>query len=195
MSDQAFHRLVLCCGAFVLLLIVFAFVIMPWMGLLLLVLTVALTLLVLNVWPRFARVERTCWQDGTARTKAWLKAKLNGNAPQPVEYDNRFVPDHVLVSMNPSCPMRVVIDQEDFLIGRDASCQLRLKSYPTVGGQHCRIIYMKYSHAWYIEDMHSVNGTYIGKRRLEPFKREKLLDGTEISIANFRMRFEKQAGG
>lgn len=195
MSDQVFHRLVLCCGVFILLLLAFVFIVMPILALLLLLFTAVLTLLALVVWPRFKRVEKTYWQNWVTHTRTWIKAKINGNATSPMEYDNRFVPDHVLVSLDTTHPMRVLIDTEDFLIGREASCQLRLMNYGTIGGQHCRITYRKYSHTWYIEDLRSVNGTYLGKRRLEPFKQEKLLEGTEISIADFKVRFEKQEGG
>ena len=62
----------------------------------------------------------------------------------------------------------------------------------TISGEHCRITYRKHSRTYYIEDLHSLNGTYLGAKRLEPNTPEKLLDNAEISIGRIRFCFVRQ---
>jgi len=55
--------------------------------------------------------------------------------------------------------------QEPFLVGRDMVCQLRL-SDPRTSRRHCAFRWN--SAGWSVEDLGSVNGTYVGGRRVAP---------------------------
>lgn len=81
------------------------------------------------------------------------------------------------------------VDREEFMIGRSHDCGLRIKDDQSVSGNHCRIVYRRYSQEYYIEDLNSNVGTYVGSRRLEPYKQEKLLPNAEITIAGQTFRF------
>lgn len=82
-----------------------------------------------------------------------------------------------------------LIDSEMFLIGRSSSCSLKMTANPAASNEHCRIVYRKFSHEYYIEDLHSESGTYVGAKRLQPYTQEKLLPDSEITIAGWTYDF------
>ena len=64
------------------------------------------------------------------------------------------------------------------LIGRGEDCDLIVSS-PQVSAHHCRIIFD--GESCYVEDLHSINGTYVNNRRI---KRARLSDYDRISISS-----------
>ncbi len=64
------------------------------------------------------------------------------------------------------------------VIGRAETCDLVVRS-PQVSAQHCRIIFD--GETCYVEDLHSINGTYVNNRKI---KRAKLSDYDRISISS-----------
>jgi FHA domain len=51
----------------------------------------------------------------------------------------------------------------ELIIGRDPQCDFNIQD-DTVSARHSRLSY--HHHQWWIEDMHSTNGTYLNQERL-----------------------------
>jgi len=66
---------------------------------------------------------------------------------------------------------------EEMLVGRDQFCDIVLRNH-TVSRQHARIV--RAPDGYYLEDLGSLNGTYVNGHRLEA--RTKLKDGDKIHI-------------
>lgn len=104
------------------------------------------------------------------------------------QIDTNFYEKYQLVNLHNSREV-YRIDQEKFLIGRSRAANMCLSANQAVSSKHCRIVYRKYSREYYIEDLNSTGGTYVGTRRLEPYKQEKLLPNAEITLAEHTYRF------
>ena len=139
------------------------------------------------------RVEKEIWDARVKKFKD-ARARKKREADQENRYQNEFVPDRMLVGIGDHAGKKYFIDKEIFVIGTKKSCQCVLgdRQASTISGEHCRITYRKHSRTYYIEDLHSLNGTYLGAKRLEPNTPEKLLDNAEISIGHIRFCFVRQ---
>lgn len=145
----------------------------------------------------FSLVKPAVWQPEMNRLRRKWAAFKKRFFSAPGNDDARkitFVPDHELVSTQAGRQERYLVDCESYLIGRSSKCNCVLKSSPTVGKEHCRIIFRKYSQEYYVEDLRSQNGTYLGTRRLEPFTQEMLLENSELTIGDCCFRFVKKTG-
>jgi len=152
---------------------VFCMVLDVILGILFLLLAILLLLLVVAC----SRKLREALADGMHKGREKLSIKPGTqevDITQHVEY--QLVVDH---DGKISC---FPIAREEYLIGRDPSCDLQIPQ-PMVARRQCKIIYRRYSKTYYIEDLFSKNGTFLGSRRLEPNKQEKLLENAEINIA------------
>lgn len=193
MSDKKQHQINLCLigfAGFIFLLLCMLQFIYALLWLLLCVLVVAL--LARSNHPTY-RVEREVW------TVRWKKLQ-DARAQRKREYDkdhryqNEFVMDRMLVGIGDHAGEKYFIDKENFVIGtqKGCDCVLGKRTASTISGKHCVITYRKHSHAYYIEDLHSLNGTYLGTKRLEPNTPEKLLDNAEITIGRSRFCFVRR---
>lgn len=74
------------------------------------------------------------------------------------------------------------MDSADAVIGRDPSVTLVIQGTGSsvVSGRHARLSLA--DGAWWVEDLASRNGTFIGTRRLEPSTPHRLAVGEEISL-------------
>ena len=68
-------------------------------------------------------------------------------------------------------------DQNEIIIGRDESCDIRLLDQAT-SGKHARLVYRNMH--WWIEDLMSTNGTYLNDERIE--SPAILINGDELRI-------------
>lgn len=190
MSEERNHRLFQVFGIFNVFVMLSLLILEP-------VFLVLWVLLVVLGCIIFSRVRPDVWQPEMQRFKNRVRAVKNRFFGAPKGDDPRkttFVPDHVLVSLNAGSQQKFLVNAETYLIGRSRNCNCRLKNAPTVSHEHCRIIFRKYSQEYYVEDLRSSNGTYLGTRRLEPFTQEMLLENSELTIGDCRFRFVKQAG-
>jgi pSer/pThr/pTyr-binding forkhead associated (FHA) protein len=73
------------------------------------------------------------------------------------------------------------------LIGRDATCDVRV-DHPKVSHEHASLRWR--DSAWELRDLGSVNGTFVGTRRLAPGERAQLELGATFSVANSDAVFE-----
>ena len=130
------------------------------------------------------------WQAEKARL-ARLRRRIAGSLEGPQE--EAFHPQaYELMVLRPQTGQRFEISEKSFLIGRGMGCSCRLSQCASVGREHCRIVYREHSREYYIEDLRSKNGTYIGTRRLEPNTQVKLLENAEIVIGDYCLRFQKK---
>lgn len=193
MSDKTRHQInvvLMCFMIFVFLLLCVLQFVFALLWALLCALVIAM--LARRNHPMY-RVEKEIWD---ARVKKFrdARARKKREADQENRYQNEFVPDRMLVGIGDHAGKKYFIDKEIFVIGTKKSCQCVLgdRQASTISGEHCRITYRKHSRTYYIEDLHSLNGTYLGAKRLEPNTPEKLLDNAEISIGHIRFCFVRQ---
>lgn len=147
-------------------------------------------LLVVLVLVVLALCKPALWQ----KEKAWiagLRGRVAGSFEGPQEEPEQQQ-RYELVAVRVEEGRHFEIHSKIFLIGRGAKCDCRLTRCGMVGREHCRIIYREHSKEYYIEDLRSMNGTYLGTRRLEPNTQVKLLENAEIVIGDYCLRFQKK---
>lgn len=193
MSDKTRHQInvvLMCFMIFVFLLLCVLQFVFALLWALLCALVIAM--LARRNHPMY-RVEKEIWDARVKKFKD-ARARKKREADQENRYQNEFVPDRMLVGIGDHAGKKYFIDKEIFVIGTKKSCQCVLgdRQASTISGEHCRITYRKHSRTYYIEDLHSLNGTYLGAKRLEPNTPEKLLDNAEISIGRIRFCFVRQ---
>ncbi len=76
-----------------------------------------------------------------------------------------------------------ILTGEEALIGRSPDASVLLDDV-TVSRQHAKIT--KESNSWVINDLRSLNGTYLNRERVE---KGKLSDGDELQVGKFRFVF------
>jgi pSer/pThr/pTyr-binding forkhead associated (FHA) protein len=84
--------------------------------------------------------------------------------------DRRLEPDKVLsmhleVVGGPMDGTGVRVTEDIVTLGRGDRCHLPLRLDPLVSTTHARIV--REGHSYYLEDLGSRNGTYIGEQRIE----------------------------
>lgn len=193
MSDKTRHQInvvLMCFMVFVFLMLCVLQFVFALLWALLCALVIAM--LARRNHPMY-RVEKEIWDVRVKKFKD-ARARKKREADQENRYQNEFVPDRMLVGIGDHAGKKYFIDKEIFVIGTKKSCQCVLgdRQASTISGEHCRITYRKHSRTYYIEDLHSLNGTYLGAKRLEPNTPEKLLDNAEISIGRIRFCFVRQ---
>lgn len=193
MSDKTRHQInvvLMCFVVFVFLMLCVLQFVFALLWALLCALVIAM--LARRNHPMY-RVEKEIWDARVKKFKD-ARARKKREADQENRYQNEFVPDRMLVGIGDHAGKKYFIDKEIFVIGTKKSCQCVLgdRQASTISGEHCRITYRKHSRTYYIEDLHSLNGTYLGAKRLEPNTPEKLLDNAEISIGHIRFCFVRQ---
>lgn len=188
MDEEKVHRLILIVLIFNVMFTVLLSILEPMFGILWL-----LFFLLICVIIRFARPD--IWNVEAKRIKrkiSKIKKKMN-DVPEDTHirnFDDR--PRFKLVGLRAKDNIDVRISKDIFLIGRSTEADCRIKNYDTVGRKHCRIVYRKYSQEYYIEDLRSENGTFLGTHKLEPFTQYILADGVQINVGGCLIRFVKQ---
>jgi hypothetical protein len=78
---------------------------------------------------------------------------------------------------------RIPLDADLLTVGRNPASHLFLDDV-TVSRHHARVI--RDAAGFLIEDLNSLNGTYVNRRRVE---RQHLSDGDEVQIGKFKLSF------
>lgn len=87
-----------------------------------------------------------------------------------------------LVSVNSDYEVKFVIDKPIFIIGKKADSVDGVISHDkTVSKIHCKII--QRDNRYYIEDMESLNGTYVNNKKIEQSKRALISRGDIIKLS------------
>lgn len=127
----------------------------------------------------------------------WFAGPPVSTAPAP---ESGLLPTATLVLIGANAPF-VLTGREQYLVGRkDAEDGI----YPEVdltlsGGEEAGVsrrhamISVRQSSFW-LEDLDSLNYTFVNNSRLEPNRPQPLRDGDEVSFANIRMRFQMGQG-
>lgn len=76
------------------------------------------------------------------------------------------------------------------IIGRNPRADIQLP-FASVSAEHARMV--RSNGAWYVEDLGSAGGTFLGGRRLEARERSALLVGDVLVIGGAEVRFEGEA--
>ena len=105
-----------------------------------------------------ARVDATPRAERKADRQSCTSRKSAKPARRP-----RGAPTHVAVVEGPNTGASAALDEAPVLIGRGADAAIRLDD-DYVSTRHARIA--SSGDQWFVEDLGSTNGTYIGSRRL-----------------------------
>lgn len=89
----------------------------------------------------------------------------------------------LVIKKGPVIGQRIVLNQEEILIGRDPKSDIFLNDI-TVSRKHAKLIYTK--NRTEIKDIGSLNGTYVNNERTEV---SRLKSGDEIQIGKFVLVF------
>lgn len=187
MENKTFFQLTLLTGGLLLLATLVLLLLSPILALVFVVFVALVVTILLNTWPRFRAVLTLQQQKISVDIKNRVRDATKGGTE---ELDTSFHPEYELVFTRHGHGSRTVISKETMIIGRKKTCDLTIPD-ASISKEHCRIVYRKYSHAYFIEDLNSDNGTYLGVRRLEPFTQEKLLENAEITISDRVYRFQR----
>jgi pSer/pThr/pTyr-binding forkhead associated (FHA) protein len=88
-------------------------------------------------------------------------------------------------------------DVDEIRIGRRTDVELSLP-FVALSGVHARLLRKRTSTgerstSWFLEDLDSKNGTYVGKNRLRPGEQKLVLTGDEVDLAHVRVVFDGQS--
>lgn len=188
MSADQFHRVMMASMFLNLFLVVFLFLLEPIVGVLWLLLSLLLLVLQKRKHPTLFQEEKDRFLAPFYR----MKKKIWSIPEDPDQRKIDFVCEYELVLKRSNGDRHYRIYKENFLVGRGSRCDARLDGDKAIGREHCRILFRKYSQEYYIEDLRSRSGTYLGTKRLDPFTQEKLLPNTELTLGNSRLQFKKR---
>ena len=100
--------------------------------------------------------------DSTPRAERRAQRQAAKNRPKPAKRP-RGAPTHVAILEGANAGERVSLDEAPLLVGRGSDAQIRLDD-DYVSTRHARIAAS--GDQWFVEDLGSTNGTYIGSQRL-----------------------------
>jgi pSer/pThr/pTyr-binding forkhead associated (FHA) protein len=123
-----------------------------------------------------------------ARVPEAARGAQGGKAPkQPKQPSKRRgAPTHVYVSAGSNAGERVDLDRAPILIGRGADAAIRLDD-DYVSTRHARIAAS--GDQWFVEDLGSTNGTYVGTVRIT--QPTTLSLGTQVRIGKTVLELRK----
>ena len=85
------------------------------------------------------------------------------------------------------------IQKSPFVIGRQQGCDMVVRA-GSVSRTHCQILFSKETNHYYIEDLNSTYGTFVGVRQLPKKTRTLLKNGDMISVSDIRFIFKRENG-
>ena len=100
--------------------------------------------------------------ESTPRPERRAERKAARNRPKPAKRP-RGAPTHVAIVDGANAGEQIPLDDAPLLIGRGSDAQIRLDD-DYVSTRHARIAAS--DDQWFVEDLGSTNGTYIGTQRL-----------------------------
>ncbi len=128
-----------------------------------------------------ARIDSTPRADRRAEKDSRRKAGKSKPAKAP-----RGAPTHVAITEGANAGEKISLDQAPLLIGRGSDAAIRLDD-DYVSTRHARIA--SSGDQWFVEDLGSTNGTYIGSSRLT--QPTTLQMGTKIRIGKTTLELRK----
>ena len=114
-----------------------------------------------------------------------------------VTLGNAFMDDGAaklrLTAMNAPMPFEMIVNQNEYRIGKSPAMDGVIKYNMYVGRVHCKIL--RNGNCFLVVDLDSKNGTFLGKEKLEAFKPYELHDGDTLTLANSDFHVTVQEGG
>jgi predicted component of type VI protein secretion system len=96
----------------------------------------------------------------------------------------------LVVAQGPKQGTGIPVNKSEFVIGRDATCQLRPASN-TVSKRHCSVVIR--NDKVYIQDLKSTNGTFVNKQQVQGEREVKEGDILSIGPLYFTIKIETAA--
>ena len=129
-----------------------------------------------------ARIDSTPRADRRAQRQADKQASRNRAKPARRP---RGAPTHVAITEGANAGETISLDQAPLLIGRGSDAAIRLDD-DYVSTRHARIAAS--GEQWFIEDLGSTNGTYIGSSRLTQPTTLQLVTQVRIGKTTLELR-------
>ena len=123
--------------------------------------------------------------DSTPRSERRAQRRAAKNRPKPAKRP-RGAPTHVAIVDGANAGEEISLDGAPLLIGRGADAAIRLDD-DYVSTRHARIA--SSGDQWFVEDLGSTNGTYIGSQRLS--QPTSLQLGSQIRIGKTTLELRK----
>ncbi len=123
--------------------------------------------------------------DSTPRAERRAQREAAKNRPKPAKRP-RGAPTHVAIIEGANEGERISLDDAPLLIGRGSDAQIRLDD-DYVSTRHARIAAA--NDQWFVEDLGSTNGTYIGSQRLSQPTTLQL--GSQVRIGKTTLELRK----
>lgn len=98
-----------------------------------------------------------------------------------VQIEKSFVPTLYICGLNTPACVQLLINRERFAIGSGAGND-GIVDFPTMGLSEAHCVIECAEGAFTIEDLSSLNGTYINGRRLLPNTKAAIRDGDQIRL-------------
>lgn len=96
-----------------------------------------------------------------------------------------------LVGISTPGPFELELTGESFVVGRSVRRAQGVVSFsPTIGREHCRFFLR--DGKWYLEDLNSVNGTFLNGERLEPGKEYAVNPEDRVRLSSTEFRLQKE---
>lgn len=147
--------------------------------------------------PTTASLEKNL--SDTSMSLATISGYMNSRVPERVE---ELIPSGgtvapvqtqklKLVSLNAPSRIELIIDQDNYTIGRKPGEVNGLITFnKAIGRVHCRIL--RSTHGFKIEDLGSANGTFLNRKKLMPNKPVAINNGDIIRLANMDFKVSLQ---
>jgi pSer/pThr/pTyr-binding forkhead associated (FHA) protein len=123
--------------------------------------------------------------DQTPRSERREQRRAAKNRPKPAKRP-RGAPTHVAIVEGANAGETVALDDAPLLIGRGSDAAIRLDD-DYVSTRHARIAAS--GDQWFVEDLGSTNGTYIGSQRLSQPATLQL--GSQVRIGKTTLELRK----
>jgi pSer/pThr/pTyr-binding forkhead associated (FHA) protein len=123
--------------------------------------------------------------DSTPRAERRAQRQAAKNRPKPAKRP-RGAPTHIAIIEGANEGERISLDDAPLLIGRGSDAQIRLDD-DYVSTRHARI--GASNDQWFVEDLGSTNGTYIGSQRLSQPTTLQL--GSQVRIGKTTLELRK----
>ncbi len=123
--------------------------------------------------------------DSTPRAERRAQRQAAKSRPKPAKRP-RGAPTHVAIVDGANSGERIPLDEAPLLIGRGSDAAIRLDD-DYVSTRHARIA--SSNDQWFVEDLGSTNGTYIGSQRLSQPTTLQL--GSQVRIGKTTLELRK----
>ena len=124
--------------------------------------------------------------ESTPRSERRNQRRTAKNRPKPAKRP-RGAPTHVAILDGANAGEKIPLDEAPLLIGRGSDAAIRLDD-DYVSTRHARIASSN-DDQWFVEDLGSTNGTYIGSQRLSQPTTLQL--GSQVRIGKTTLELRK----